>query len=350
MVADRPDMICTDLVCHPKGKVVSEVSDNTSQEDTEFYHLNKYVIPGVIIPIVVFGVVGNGAVIHVIRSARKLRTLTNLLIVNLSVVGAIYLLIWGCFIVFHHALPTWPFGGVTCKLANYFRYVTSYMTIYTLVLIAVVRWLSVTAGAQERFPNLLRNRNILLCLAGLWLLFLCANIPVFWIIGESVDASHNVSSGLILYCDVLGSKLEDGKALNVCAFVFGYILPVSLIIGFYFATIRFIRMRSNSVSLGTKNVDQARSRARHVTEVFIFLVGTFAVCQLPLHVHLILNMYGAIDAASVTSLKLLTTWYVLQFLNHALNPVIYSVSSSLFRHSVMEVFCCRSHSDPTAQI
>ncbi len=339
------EMVCTELICHPKGRVVLDLTENSTEIDREFYYLNRVVIPSVIVPIIVLGFGGNALVIHVIRHVAKLRTLTNLLVINLAMVGAIFLISWGTFIVVHHVLPTWTLGDGLCKAAHYVRYVTSYNTIYTLVAIAVVRYIMVTCSPGSLLRKFLTVRNISTTLVLMWLVFILANIPILFIVGESKDVTVN-STYLVRYCDVTGDHLEEGKLLICLSFFFGYLLPVLAILISYAGILSYVKKAESQAATPMMQ----GTRTQHVTEMFVLLVATFAVCQFPLHVHLILNAFHVTASGSVTSLKLLTAWYVMQFLNHALNPLIYSLNSRIFREACHSVIFTKASSTATIQL
>jgi len=63
------------------------------------------------------------------------------------------------FIAYHYAADNWTIGIVTCKLSQYLIYVTTYVTVYTLVAVAVVRVCKVTtlSAATTRSRDELRQ-------------------------------------------------------------------------------------------------------------------------------------------------------------------------------------------------
>ena len=69
-----------------------------------------------------------------------LRTVTNLLLLNLAASDLAFLLICGGFSVVYYVLAEWPLGPVLCRLIQYLLYVSCYVTVYTLTAVSVVRW------------------------------------------------------------------------------------------------------------------------------------------------------------------------------------------------------------------
>ena len=109
--------------------------------DDDFFAFILYTI---VVPILfgfvtLLGTFGNLLVIYVIFSRQKMRTVTNLLLLNLAFADLTFLLICPPFTALSFATMRWPFGNVVCKLMHYLLNVTVYVTIYTLVLISVIR-------------------------------------------------------------------------------------------------------------------------------------------------------------------------------------------------------------------
>ena len=90
--------------------------------------------------IVVVGLLGNVLVVGVTLSRHKMWTTVNLLLLNLAVTDVIFVLVCVPFMAYHYAADNWLIGDAVCKLSQFFLYVTVYVTVYTLVAIAVIRY------------------------------------------------------------------------------------------------------------------------------------------------------------------------------------------------------------------
>ena len=99
------------------------------------------------------------------------------------------------FIAYHYAADNWTIGDVACKLSQYLIYVTTYVTVYTLVAVAVVRVYKVTnmsvtsavmtSSRDERHVTSAAGGGrgggvgrVTLVLAALWTVAVTANLPV----------------------------------------------------------------------------------------------------------------------------------------------------------------------------
>lgn len=70
----------------------------------------------VFLPIIVFGLLGNGILLEVIFSNRTLRTPSHLLIANLVVTDFLTLLVCPLFFMTHDFFQNYLLGPVGCKL------------------------------------------------------------------------------------------------------------------------------------------------------------------------------------------------------------------------------------------
>ena len=71
-----------------------------------------------------------------------MKNTTNLLILNLAVADLLFLLVCVPATASDYILMYWPFGLTWCRTVQYIIYVTAYVSIYTLVLMAGDRWVT----------------------------------------------------------------------------------------------------------------------------------------------------------------------------------------------------------------
>jgi len=162
------------------------------------------------------------------------------------------------------------------------------------------------------------------------------------------------------YCGI--EDKAEGWRIVVTFFVLAYVAPLTVIASMYVRLLCHLRshVRHSSVSITDSratvalraniaaNVAAARSvettrtssvvsrRTSHVTRVLVIVVAVFAVCWLPLHVHLLVVYCGLQPARR---------WYevyrvlaqCLAYANCCMNPVIYSYVSSDFRRRFSDV-------------
>lgn len=135
-----------------------------SDDDLFYFILDSVVVPAVFSFITFVGVTGNVLVIYVIVTRERMRTTTNLLLLNLAVSDLAFVSFVPPVTAYMFATSSWPFGDVVCRLMHFVVNVTAYVTIYTLVLVSVVRYMTIVHSASTAwwvvlvilFPRVIR--------------------------------------------------------------------------------------------------------------------------------------------------------------------------------------------------
>lgn len=89
------------------------------------------------------GFVGNLLVVITVIFNQSMRNTTNLLIFNLSFADLLFICFCIPFTAVDYSFGQWPFGLTWCKTVQYLIVVTAYISIYTLVLMSMDRFLAV---------------------------------------------------------------------------------------------------------------------------------------------------------------------------------------------------------------
>jgi len=124
----------------------------TSREVDElfYFYLWNVVAPILFSTFTVVGIAGNSLVAYVIISNVQMRSVTNLLLLNLAFADISCLLVCGPFAVYKYTAPDWNIGNLACQVIQYVLYVTVYVTIYTLVVISAHRYVTIVCGHKPQ--------------------------------------------------------------------------------------------------------------------------------------------------------------------------------------------------------
>lgn len=105
--------------------------------------ITRICVPVVFSLIVLVGIFGNALVIIVVATNAAMRSTTNMLILNLAVADLLFIIACVPSTATDYVLNSWPFGGVWCQTVQYLIYATSYVSIYTLILMSIDRYMAV---------------------------------------------------------------------------------------------------------------------------------------------------------------------------------------------------------------
>lgn len=309
------------------------LTDSTVQLQQQWDPLDQYIVIlyTIVVPILyglvsVLGVAGNLLVIYVILAKDGMRTVTNLLLLNLAVADLSFVLVIPPFTAYQFAIFSWPFGSTVCRLMHFLVNVTAYVTVYTLVLIAFVRYLTIVHG--QRSARFRTRANVVRTIFSIWVIMVIVNSPVL--------TSYGVQPTPIgsLECEIAAESV--GQRLFATFFIFAYVLPLGIIASLSLCILRHITRHRHSSTLTAGKTALRKQRAgRMLGQVVV----VFAVLWLPIHVHLLLSFFGALpESTSYTAVSVL--WNCLAYFNSCVNPIIYNRSSAKFRKAFMEVGRC----------
>ena len=263
---------------------------NSTEEGPDVPDRFAFILYRVTVPVLfgvvtLSGLVGNGLVIYVIVSRERMQTVTNLLLLNLAVADLAFVLVVPPFTAYQMAVEWWPFGDVACRLLHYLVNVTAYVTVYTLVAVAVMRYLTVVHAARTvryRTP-----RVTAAVIAGIWTIVLLLNVPVI--------ASYGVGPhGPAALPDCEIRSIQIGRCLFATFFAFGYVLPRIVIGAFSVRVFVDIRRQRTCAFAGVRKTKSFR-RKQAVSRLLVLVVALFAILWLPVHIHLLVAYFGHIS-------------------------------------------------------
>ena len=309
------------------GKLVDATESPWIEQDGNFeFILYSIVVPLLFGCVTLIGIAGNVLVIWVIISRAKMRSVTNILLLNLALADLSFVLICPPFTAYQFATAQWPFGNVVCKLMHYLLNVTAYVTVYTLVLISMLRYLTILYSSQTK--HIRTKSNVAMMNAGLWILMMLCNIPILFTHGEK--RSGNQTS-----CE--NYSAEIGRELYATFFVFAYLLPLSLIAALSVAILHYINKQKPSMVGKPKR--KSDDKKKQASRLIISVVVIFAIFWLPIHIHLLIAYFGELPISKFYQ-ALSITFNVLGYSNACVNPIIYNFASQEFREAFHSVVCC----------
>ena len=293
-----------------------------------YYYLWTYVAPALLGSITVIGTIGNSLVIYVICSGKVRTTITNILLLNLAITDIAFLLICVPFKAHKYAATSWDLGVAVCKATQYLAYVSSYVTVWSLVSISAIRFVTVVLSAK-----IFTKRNVAIVICLIWGVSLLANIPAI--------TTHVLKSiGVYTYC---GMKPGSTETVFVTYFLFAYALPL-LIICILYILIMIHLQRATNKAQSVKS--QMQGRTAKACKVIITVVLMFAISWLPYHVNILVGVYGKLPAgAYYEAFRVL--WDCMAYSNSCVNPIIYNYVSNDFKKAFKQCVSCWRNRDST---
>lgn len=245
------------------------------------------------------GLIGNCLVVFVILRYVRMKTVTNLFILNLSIADILFLT--GLPLVMTTAiLKYWAFGWTVCKIYYVLTCINMFTGAYTIALMSADRFIAVRFPVQSIKYRTLRYATVEAALT--WLLSFAVMFPIVLY----ADIVPQEPGSTYFRCVVqwpVGMTVDGVRAYVVYTFVVGFLLPVGFISIFY--TLLVLRLRANRKRI--RSAGKRRKLTKHnVTGLVSIVIIVFIACWLPYWVFQVRVQFHMCSHVSLTGLLLLT--------------------------------------------
>ena len=285
--------------------------------------------------ICVAGLVGNGMVIFVVLTYAKMKTVTNMYILNLAIADLCFL-VGLPFLIVTAIMERWIFGYVMCKIFYIQTSINWFTSVFTLTVMSADRYLAVchpVSSMRYRAPIVSR----LVCVV-VWTASLLVMLPIMiyaTLVDHPEDEGH--SSCTLVWPEA--EAIAGDIAFIWYAFLLGFAIPVSLISVFYI----LVLVRLQSVGPVRKSKEMKKSH-RKVTKMVLAVITVYVVCWLPYWIFQIVLQFvpGNMPWWTRDLFQIIT---VMSYTNSMLNPLLYAFLSDNFRKSFIKAFHCASRDE-----
>ncbi|KAJ7987680.1 hypothetical protein DPEC_G00328990 [Dallia pectoralis] len=306
-------------------------SDLGSQNDTgneTFDKTSSVVITFIYFTVCAVGLTGNALVIYVILRYAKMKTVTNIYILNLAVADVLCMLSLP-FIAVQLALVRWPFGPVLCRLVMTADSLNQFTSIFCLTVMSIDRYLAVVhpiKSTKWRKPRMAKVINLTV-----WGVSLLVNLPIMIFSGLTSNRNH------AWVCTIVWPEPQDAyqTAFMFYTFFLGFFLPLTVICLCYLLII--VKVKSSGMRAGSS---KRKRSERKVTRMVSFVVAMFVLCWLPFYAFNVTSVIGTIKTTSVLK-STFDFVVVLGYANSCANPILYAFLSDNFKKSFQNVLCLK---------
>uniref|UniRef100_U3JBZ8 Substance-P receptor n=1 Tax=Ficedula albicollis TaxID=59894 RepID=U3JBZ8_FICAL len=279
--------------------------------------------------IVVVAVVGNAVVMWIILAHKRMRTVTNYLLVNLAFAEAAMAAL-NTVVNFSYAVHNeWYFGPAYCRFHNFFPIAAVFASIYSMTAIALDR----SAVGSLLHGDRDRDRSVAVLVGLIWLLALLLAFPQGYF---SVTAELPGRLVCLVEWPEPGGA-TSGKAYHFSMTVLLYLLPL-LVIGCAYAAVGRTLWASAIPGDSSDRYHEQVTAKRKVVKMMIIVVCTFALCWLPYHVYFTLQYLRPewYLRRSIQQVYLAVMWLAMSSTMY--NPIIYCCLNDRFRVGFKHAF------------
>ncbi|XP_068607727.1 neuropeptides B/W receptor type 2b [Brachionichthys hirsutus] len=295
-------------------------------------HADLYVVLPVIYSVIcAAGLTGNTAVIYVILRAPKMKTVTNMFILNLAVADDLFTLVLPINIA-EHLLHRWPFGEALCKVILSIDHYNIFSSIYFLTVMSVDRYLVVLATVRSRRMPYRTYRAAKITSLCVWILVVVIVAPFSVFAGVYLEPGDGRKTCVLSFPSPEGSWF---KASRIYTLILGFAIPVSTICVLYITMLH--KLRSMRLGSNAKALDKAKKK---VTVMVFVVLAVCLFCWTPFHLSTVVALTTDLRT---TPLLIGISYFItsLSYANSCLNPFLYAFLDDSFRKAFKKMLECR---------
>lgn len=307
---------------------------------------NKYV-KGVkaaaYIVVILLSLFGNAMVVRVVHKNRRMRTITNYLIINMALADlltTVFNMLPTLYWIFR-GLDVWAVGGwigeALCKLLNFAQSVSITVSVFTLCAIAFDRFFAIFRPLKR----VITFRVAKVIIAASWLSSIIVSGPQLYVL------TITGAKGLAQCVENWGPLFDEATAprnYTIALFVLLYALPLAVIAFLYTVIMLKLWRRKAPGQELTSNQENKEKTNRKVLKMLVTVVIVFALSWLPLYVRMFV-MFANSDryvCGLPYDMDFLTLY--LGHANSAVNPYIYVIFNENYRRGFKTVLLTRNRS------
>ncbi|XP_049416421.1 somatostatin receptor type 5-like isoform X1 [Epinephelus fuscoguttatus] len=271
----------------------------------------------------IVGLLGNPLVIYVVVRYTKMKTVTNMYILNLALADELYIL--GIpFLGTNSALSYWPYGDFFCKVCMTADSMSQFSSTFCLTVMSIDRYLAVVhpiRSAKWRKPQVAKVFNCMV-----WVVSFLIVLPVT--IYSHVQEEFNT-------CNITWPEPRELWSIVFILYtsILGFFGPLFVICLCYLLIV--IKVRSAGARAG---LTKRRKSERKVTRMVVIIVLVFVLCWMPFYTTNIVNLFHTIPENNTTA-AVYFFLVILTYVNSCANPVLYGFLSDNFKQSFQKVLC-----------
>ncbi|XP_033127453.1 cholecystokinin receptor-like [Anneissia japonica] len=274
----------------------------------------------------ILGIIENIVIIIAFIRVKKIRTITNIFILNLSVtdfVTAVATIPMPA----PHPVPDTLAGELYCRIigSNFFLWTAIKASVLTMVAVTVERYASIVAPLRHRGFSM-RRAVVIITLA--WVVSIIVN-------SFSLSVTRNVGGTCK---DVWPGEIFQ-KFIGLIIFLLTYLLPLIIMIVAY-ATMFYVlrkqdrRFRRDGV-LGQINEYSYCKAKRNVAESLFLIVLAFTICWAPDQISFLAQNMANFDYVNSS---VYPYFVLLAFCHPITDPMIYVYKNRQFRNAIKSAF------------
>ncbi|XP_070385731.1 tachykinin-like peptides receptor 86C [Dermacentor albipictus] len=288
--------------------------------------------------VVLVAACGNSLVVWSVVSHRRMRTVTNLFLVNLSVADFMTAVFNAAFNFVYMLESHWTFGEPYCVFSNFVANLTVACSAFTMAAMSIDRYNAVIQPLSRR----LSRCEAAVTMAAIWASSALLSVPtlLFSRTRSYYYADRSVRTVcLLVWPDGIPGVSVADYLYNVAFLVLTYVVPVFTMAATY-THMSHELWGSGCIGEFTEHQHNALRNKQKVVRMLFTVVFLFTVCWLPYHVYFLYVFHNptVVHSDDIQHVYLAMYWLAM---SHAMyNPIVYYFMNHRFNQYFRQCLSC----------
>nr|XP_057920425.1 opsin-3 [Doryrhamphus excisus] len=275
----------------------------------------------------VFGFCNNVVVVVLYCKFKRLRTPTNLLLVNISLSDLLVSVIGINFTFVSCVKGAWIWSRATCVWDGFSNSLFGIVSIMTLAALAYERYIRVVHAQVVDFPWAWR------AIAHIWV------YSLVWTGAPLLGWNRYTLEIHQLGCSLDWASKDPNDASFILLFLLAcFFVPVGIMVYCYGNILYTVKMLRSLQDLQTVQIIKILRYEKKVAAMFLLMISCFLVCWTPYAVVSMMEAFGRGSVVSPT-VAIIPSFFAKS--STAYNPLIYVFMNRKFRRCLLQLLCSR---------
>ena len=327
----------------PQFVLTTEVTDNQTigNQESSWSVVGRYIVGVLLTVIILVTLSGNFLVVLAVINYRRLRTVTNYLIVSLATADITVSVLVMPYAVLYDVAGTWRFGWIFCYFFNSCDVMCCTASILHLCTISLDRYWAITDPL--RYSRCMSKTRTSILIAGAWVCSaLISFIPIY--------SGWFVADGAAVYVDSPECALNVNKIYAVVSAMTSFYIPLLVMVFVYVRIFKIAQAQAREIVKQEIHLNPSQSitdankskRSFHKDSKAIKTLGTimgiFIVSWLPFFLMYVILPFCEscyIPRVAISAI----TW--LGYANSFMNPIVYAFLNKDFSNAFKRLLYCK---------
>lgn len=292
---------------------------NESFQNQVWFSVIRYILFGAAF---VISICGNTLCAYIISSRIRMKSVTNLFILNLAIGDLIYTFSIPFDLTVVENDQKWIFHPYFCNILYPVQTISMSSSLLTLTILSLTRYRAIIHPLKRQ----IHDNTAKYIIVFIWVLSTLTVLPQSY--NQTVDEHGE--------CVEKWKSKKTRKVYTAILFVVQYVIPLAIMITAYGRI--GIELSKPSPGENTMIQEERGKEAKKVVSMLITVTVTFAVCTLPTSVMWLWLDFGNAESSFPEFWDVLHILYFFDFINLAAHPFIYVYFSKNFRSEMKATF------------